>query len=112
MPKEQTTTLPKPLTERVHRLSDEALQVVLEAYREGRQAGEARLSAELAAYLEGLCAEFETAFGRVDANGVGRFEAGFAGAKPSPLVAAHFGGVGDVLLRVRGRLEELSKEGA
>ena len=104
-------TLSPQLAERVRQLSDETLVIALEAFREGRRAGESRLGAELAEFLEQVFRELETTFGEVADGDVPRFEQGYEGAHPSPVVAAHFGGAGDVLVRVRGRLDKLTKRG-
>lgn len=106
MPNNQT--LSATLSERVRRLSDETLVVALEAYREGRHAGAARLGDELTAYLNELFAELEASYDDVDPE---RVEASYAGAQPSPTVAAHFGGAGDVLERIRSRVRALAKKG-
>lgn len=107
---QETRDLPTELAERVRRLSDETLVLALEAYREGRRAGAARLNSELTEYLEQVFAELDSSFEEAkEPESMGRVEDGYATAAPSPIVAAHFGGAGDVLARVRMRLDELAK---
>lgn len=107
MPHPNHQTLSSQLAERVRHLSDETLVVVLEAFREGRQVGAARVGDELKGYLDQLHAEFERLFGEVDADVLARMEDNYQNAAPSPVAAAYFGGAGDVVGRVRSRLRHL-----
>lgn len=92
------------LSERVQGLSDAVLVLVLDAFREGRRAGDAKARAELLAYVESRLAELEAQFRTLDAAGCLRLEDGYEDAYPSPVAAAHFGGAGDVLALLRARL--------
>lgn len=91
------------LTERVRELSDALLVLVLDAFREGRRQGERRVAAAVDRDVEALLAELEAQFGALDGADLVRLAACYEGADPSPLVAAHFGGAADVLMRLRGR---------
>lgn len=104
-------TLSPELAKRVSQLSDETLVIALESFREGLRVGETRVCGELAEFLEQVLRELEDTFGEIAAHDVPSFEEGYEGAKPSPIVAAHFGGAGDILARVRGRLDALAKRG-
>jgi hypothetical protein len=103
-------TLSTRLTDSVQHLSDEILVVALEAFREGRHAGAARLGEELAAYLDQLHAELEAGYEKVSPESVANVEASYVSARPSPVFAAHFGGAGDVLERVRVHLRKLASK--
>ncbi|HHH27099.1 MAG TPA: hypothetical protein ENK57_01950 [Polyangiaceae bacterium] len=100
------------LAERVRQLSDETLVVVLEAYREGRRAGATGLVGELTACLEELYGELAASYdeARSDAEAVTRVEGAYTDALPSPVFAAHFGGAGDVLSRVRARFGKITSK--
>lgn len=92
------------LAERVRRLSDETLVAVLDAFREGRRSGAERARAEALARVDALLAELEARFRVLDPERCSDLEVTYGGAA-SPLAAAHFGGAGDVLLRLRSWLE-------
>lgn len=107
MPKPRHQTLSSELAERVRHVSDETLVIALEAFREGRQVGAARVGDELKGYLDQLYAEFERLFAEVDSEALARMEGDYENARPSPVAAAHFGGAGEVIERVRSRLGQL-----
>lgn len=105
--------LSRELSDRVRRLSDEALVLVLEAFNEGRRAGAERTAAELVSYCESLIAELERQHDELTPEGAKRVAAMYASAAPSPAVAAHFGGSADIALRVLGEARRLqARKGA
>ncbi|HJL20087.1 MAG TPA: hypothetical protein RMH99_30760 [Sandaracinaceae bacterium LLY-WYZ-13_1] len=95
------------LAERVGRLSDEALVLVLDAFRAGRRAEAERIAAELSAYVDDLLEEMERTAEAVSPSLAARMEETYRGAGLSPVVAAHFGHAADILTRVRGRIRRL-----
>ena len=108
------TALSDGLRARVRTLSDETLALVREAFREGQQAGAARLGEAIAAYLGEVGAQLEAEHDGTRAELAASVEAIYAsvGASTgaSPILSAHFGGAGDVLERVRGRLRRLVEQ--
>ncbi|MCA9604701.1 MAG: hypothetical protein KC619_03870 [Myxococcales bacterium] len=108
-------TLSEGLSTRVHELSDETLALVREAFREGQRAGAAYLGEELAAYLGEIGAELEAEYEGISADLAASVEAIYASLAAttgeSAILAAHFGGAGDVLERVRGQLRRLVTQG-
>ena len=100
------TALSDGLRARVRTLSDETLALVREAFREGQQAGAARLG-EVGAQLE---AEHDGTRGELAASVEAIYASVGASTGASPILSAHFGGAGDVLERVRGRLRRLVEQ--
>ena len=102
------------LSARVRAVSDETLALVREAFREGQRAGVTRLGEALAAYLGEVGAQLEAEHDGTSAELAASVEAIYAsvGASTgaSPILTAHFGGAGDVLGRVRGRLRRLVEQ--
>ena len=105
-----TTTSPSPaLLERARKLSDELLVLVLEVFQEGRRAGAARLSGQLATYCQGLADEFERTYEALSPEAMADIEARFQGLPAPPAVAARFGTAGHVLELVRDELRRLDR---
>lgn len=99
--------LPPELTERVRRLSDEALVLVLDAFREGRKAATTTVTGQLGSFCNTLLAELEQQHDSLGPEDVEPFERNYGGAGSSPVVTAHFGGAADSIERMKDELRRL-----
>jgi hypothetical protein len=95
------------LSERVRRLSDESLVLVLEAFREGRKAATTTVTGQLGGFCNVLLGELEQHHDSLTPEQVEQLEANYDGARPSPVVTAHFGGAADMVERMKGELRRL-----
>lgn len=95
--------LPPELSERVRRHSDEALVLVLEAFRAGRFA----TAQEIGAYCQGLLAELESHYDSLTPDAIAGLEDQYGDAGASPVIDAYFGGSADVAERIKSKLRQL-----
>lgn len=99
----QNQVLSPELAERVRRLSDEALVLVLDAFREGRHAATSRLGS----VCQALLAELERHYDSLTPEQIEQLEETYEGTGPSAVVTAHFGGASDAVERMKGELRRL-----
>lgn len=91
------------LSERVRRLSDESLVIVLDAFREGRNA----TAHDLARYCQALLTELEQQHDALTPDMMERFDATYRESVSPPLVAAYFGASADIVERFKDELRRL-----
>lgn len=99
--------LPPELAERVRGLSDEALALVLEAFRVGRTTGVDHAAQELGQYCSGLMAELETRHDELTPERAKLMDELYEGVAPSPVTAAYFGGASEMVDRLQSKLRRL-----
>lgn len=95
------------LSERVRRLSDEALVLVLDAFREGRNVATDKVTGRLGSFCQALLAELEQHHDSLTPAQVEQLAETYGGVGPSPVVTAHFGGAADAVERMKGELRRL-----
>lgn len=91
------------LSERARSLSDEALVLVLEAFRQGRSAA----AHELGAYCQTLLSELEQQHDALTPEMIEQLEQHYAAHGSSAIVSAHFGAAADVVERIQRELRRL-----
>lgn len=95
---------------RVEHLTEEVDRLVRDAYREGVRAGSAQVTRELERYIGVLIEETEAAFAHLTPEAIEMFEGAHRTASPSPTVAARFGAMGEVLMRLHARVHQLAPD--
>ncbi len=97
------------LSERVEQLSNEALVLVLDAYREGRRLGASQLGEQVEALCQRILDEMEAQYDSLTPELVERIEASFEAASPSPVVAASFGMASEAVTRIQQEIARLAR---
>lgn len=101
--------LPPELAARTRGLSDEAIVVVFEAFRQGRHVGYASAREQIEAFVNMRLEELEHEYEALTPAMVASLEASFQVASSSGAVAAHFGGAADALWRILHELRRLER---
>jgi len=99
--------LSRALSRRAREHSDAVLPLVLEAYREGRRSGAARMADELLHFVVEELATAERQYAVLDAELMRAIAAAHEGGARPPVVEAYFGAQGATLSSLRDEIRRL-----